>query len=592
MIVDMIKYDFLLYHNDYEAFLKSLQELGLVDVARRGWIPTDGERVLLSAIADYKSAIEHLKKVKVKGQAYSAAEEALAAYKAANHRLEEIDAERRKLNKEIDDLRPWGDFSAENVARLRQNGVILRFFAVPTKQYDAAWEDEYAITPISESMGTTYFVVATTGQRVEISAVEVKAPTASYTDKEASLVKLQADEDTENKDISNAAASIEMLKIRMQDLREQLDFSCATEAGERHADGTLVILEGWVPAENSEAVRQFAENEGVIFTSEKPKLTDDPPIKLKNSFFARLYEPIGSLYMLPRYNEIDMTPFFAPFFMLFFGFCFADAGYGLMFMIAIGVMWHKIPKQYRDFAWLGLFLNFAAVIFGLLTGNVFGIELVKIDALESVKKYILNPNDTFNLAIMVGGAQVLFGQILRVFNRIKRGGAFIYGLSQIGWVLLMISSILAFTDLIPGYGSESTPFYVTLGIAGVLIFLFNSPGKNPFINIGSGLYGTYEMATGLLGDLLSYIRLFAIGLAGSVIGQVFNELAFGLSGDIPVLKQLVVLVILVIGHGLNIFVGLLGSFVHPLRLTFVEFFKNSEFDGGGRRFAPFKKVSK
>ena len=109
------------------------------------------------------------------------------------------------------------------------------------------------------------------------------------------------------------------------------------------------------------------------------------------------------------------------------------------------------------------------------------------------------------------------------------------------------------------------------------------------INVGAGLWDTYNMATGILGDVLSYIRLFALGISGAVMGFVFNDLAFNLSPDIPGVKQLVILIILLLGHGINIFMSSLSAFVHPMRLTFVEFYKNSGFEGGGKKYKPFSK---
>jgi V/A-type H+-transporting ATPase subunit I len=127
-------------------------------------------------------------------------------------------------------------------------------------------------------------------------------------------------------------------------------------------------------------------------------------------------------------------------------------------------------------------------------------------------------------------------------------------------------------------------------IGGFFIFFMNSPGKNPFLNLGLGIWDTYGMASGLLGDLLSYVRLFALGISSAVLGNVFNQLAFSLSPDIIVVRQLVILLILLFGHGLNFFMSALGSFVHPLRLTFVEFYKNAGFSGGGKKYDPFRRA--
>lgn len=131
--------------------------------------------------------------------------------------------------------------------------------------------------------------------------------------------------------------------------------------------------------------------------------------------------------------------------------------------------------------------------------------------------------------------------------------------------------------------------YVVAGVAGSFIFLFNNLKRNIFINIGAGLWDTYNTATGLLGDTLSYIRLFALGISSAVLGLVFNDLAVNMSGDIPVVKQLVMLIILLFGHSVNLFMAGLGSFVHPMRLTFVEFYKNAGFEGGGKKYQPFRR---
>ena len=126
--------------------------------------------------------------------------------------------------------------------------------------------------------------------------------------------------------------------------------------------------------------------------------------------------------------------------------------------------------------------------------------------------------------------------------------------------------------------------------AAVLIFLFNSPGKNPLLNIGLGLWDTYNMATGLLGDVLSYVRLFALGLSGGILANVFNSMAVGMKPDNPVAGFIVMVLIFVIGHALNIFMNILGAIVHPMRLTFVEFFKNAGYSGGGVEYKPFKAI--
>ena len=125
------------------------------------------------------------------------------------------------------------------------------------------------------------------------------------------------------------------------------------------------------------------------------------------------------------------------------------------------------------------------------------------------------------------------------------------------------------------------------GISALAIYIFNTPGRNPLINIGAGLWDTYNMATGILGDVLSYLRLFALGLAGGMLGQAFNDLALSVRGD-SVITWLPFVLILIIGHVMNIMLSGLGAFVHPMRLTFMEYFKNAGYEGKGAAYNPLK----
>ena len=191
----------------------------------------------------------------------------------------------------------------------------------------------------------------------------------------------------------------------------------------------------------------------------------------------------------------------------------------------------------------------------------------------------------FTLSLAIGVVQILFGMGLKAVNLTIQCG-FKSALSPIGWLVLHITvggSALAGIDF-------KNPVVMTLLILSLIpIFLLNSPGENIFLNIGLGLWDTYNMATGLLGDVLSYVRLFALGLSGGILANVFNQMAIGMRPDNPVAGFIVMALIFVIGHALNIFMNILGAIVHPMRLTFVEFFKNAGFTGGGTEYRPFSR---
>jgi len=188
--------------------------------------------------------------------------------------------------------------------------------------------------------------------------------------------------------------------------------------------------------------------------------------------------------------------------------------------------------------------------------------------------------------LILGAVQIIFGMIIKAANKTIQFG-FKYALSTIGWLIIILSTALAY--LIGGaFAMGSNIHMAVLAVGAILAFFFNSPGKNIFLNFGLGLWDTYNMATGLLGDILSYVRLFALGLSGGILAGVFNSLAKGMSPDNVILGPIIMVVIFLIGHSINMFMNVLGAMVHPMRLTFVEFFKNSGYEGGGKEYKPFK----
>ena len=250
---------------------------------------------------------------------------------------------------------------------------------------------------------------------------------------------------------------------------------------------------------------------------------------------------------------------------------------------------------------MGIYLGATTVVCGLLTGTFFGIDLSQQSwaFLAPVKKlFITDKNFTLFgyspmmvISVIIGLIQVLLGMVLAGMKAAKLHG-WKYAIGKISWVVAIITAIVAFGLPACGVNFPQVVTYVLYGIIALAligIFFVNSPGKNIFMNFGTGLWDTYGMATGLLGDLLSYIRLFALGLTGGVLGSVFNQLAFDMTSSMSwAIRWLPMLIILLFGHGINFALCMISSFVHPMRLTFVEFFKNADFEGGGKAYEPFK----
>ena len=197
------------------------------------------------------------------------------------------------------------------------------------------------------------------------------------------------------------------------------------------------------------------------------------------------------------------------------------------------------------------------------------------------------------ISVIIGFIQVLLGMLLAGAKAAKLNG-WRFAVGKVSWVLGLFTTVICFGLPFCGVVIPTVINYILYGIIGLSvlgIFFYNSPDKNIFKNFGTGVWDTYGMATGLLGDLLSYIRLFALGLTGGVLGGVFNSLALDMTATLPLwLRILVMVIILLLGHGITFALSMISAFVHPMRLTFVEFFKNADFAGGGKEYDPFRKL--
>lgn len=600
MIIPMKKYTFLIHHKDYRKFLQNLQDLGMVDVEDKGVEPDEDTNCEIQRISQFKRAIKVLESHQEEGTSGETNQMPGAILKKVlqlDTETETIQQKIAALGKAYRSLRPWGNFSVELIRQLEEKGLYLCFYSVSEKKFREEWLDQYNLEVISHGEGKTNFVIVRReGENIEIDAEEVKAPERPVSDVLKEKEQLEARiEEIKTYFRENAGAFLPVLRKAKTDTENRVSFDTALRSADKHADDKLMALEGWVPDPKQKQVEDFLENNNIFYLKSPPEKGDKVPVLLKNGKYSRLFEPIGKLYSLPKYGELDLTPFFAPFFMLFFGFCLGDAGYGLLILIGATLIKRRVNKEMKKILSLMQWLGVTTIILGELFGTFFGINLIevaeegRISWLVPFRELMFNSEKMFYFALVLGGLQIIYGMGIKAAN-ITRQRGFKYALSTIGWIFLIVGSLILFAvKNESNAGIVNMLFYILLGMSGILILFLNNPDKNVLINFGGGLWDVYSMVTGVLGDLLSYIRLFALGVSSAILGYVFNDLATQMSGDIPVLSQLIFVVILVVGHGLNIFMASLGAFVHPMRLTFVEFYKNAGFEGGGRSYNPFRK---
>lgn len=600
MIAKMKKLTFLVYHKEYDAFLKSIRELGVVHIAERaqGGAENTSLQDSIRLSGRYSAAIKLMQTQGVEAekhvgdalrgeQALKEIESLLQARQQVAHRLQTAE-------KEVSALEAWGNFNPEDIHRLHDAGYQINFFVCAEKQFDPSWVDCYNATEINRIGSKIYFVTITSvDQCVELDVVAIKLPEQSLNVLQAQVEGLHKEDEELASHLKKMAETvIPDLQAAQAAIHSQIEFSKVVLNTDSLADNKLMLLEGWAPAQRIEEIKQFLSTQDAYYEIADPTPEDNVPILLNNKGFFRLFEPIMKLYMLPKYNELDLTPFFAPFFMLFFGLCLGDSGYGLFMVLAVTIyriVAKQLSSSMKSILTLVQLLGASTMVCGLLTGTCFGFNLydINIPFFQSMKETIsLDNQQMFNLSLILGGVQIIFGMILKAVNQTIQFGVK-YAIATIGWILILVSTAIAFAApaVMPMGG---TVHAVILIIGALMAYLYNSPGKNIFVNIGLGLWDSYNMATGLLGDILSYVRLFALGLSGGILASVFNSLAVGMSPDNAVAGPIIMVLIFVIGHAINIFMNVLGAMVHPMRLTFVEFFKNAGYEGGGKEYKPFK----
>ena len=598
MITPMTKLSILIYHRDYQSFLEKLRQHGVVHVhPKKTSLQDERYRTKLNSIKQVSNLIKQLEKLPAAQNPVDTELRNEALYNFIDDKFMEIESLQQQLlylQKEDSVYGLWGKYPEKVLDDIKANNWDIRFFTVPARKYDNKWEEDFNAFVINELAGLRYFTTITPkGKDVDIEADTFTFPAMTKQEIDKKLADMNKIISDTNRYLSDVAPkAVQYLKEYVISIKEDNEFFKVSDAAEHLAEEKLMSLEGWVPTEIQDNTIKWLDSQEVYYEASKPVINqDNPPIKLKNNRFARLFEFIGDMYSIPSYWEIDLTPFFAPFFVMFFGFCMGDAGYGLL-MIAVVVallLSGKMPKM-RPVMWLGFFLGIGTTIMGTISGTFFGIELMKVDIpfVNSLKGFMFREDgwySAFYFSLILGVVQIIFGMCLKVVNLTKMYG-FASSLPTIGWIVLILGGILSY--LIAGVG---LPLYICAGVGAVLIFLLNGPFTkiySPFVNIGSGLWDTYNMLTGLLGDILSYIRLFALGLSGSILGLVFNDLAMRMSGNIPVVSTIIMLLILLFGHAMNIALSGLSAFVHPMRLTFVEFYKNAGFVGGGKKYDPFR----
>lgn len=594
MIVRMIKYTFAVHHRFYTQFLDDLQNLEVVHIDRTREQKVAGEAADLTHEAGLvHQTLEQFKNYRhdgPTGEPFSLTVKEVAEQAGAwEKRLADCRSALEQLQETIRAREIWGDYSDQLVSELGDQGIKLRFYTMPARKFSQSWLQLFPIEIVSRSEREIHFVWIGTGDITFEGARELHPPREE-------VAELRRREEELKNEIAEIRLKLEQLANnawqplhrRLAKLKDRLEWlDILDNQTSQIGEGLISLLEGWVAETGREKLDYYLEEQGILYFVSEASDGEVPPVQLENSRFARLFEPISKLFSLPAYGEMDLTAYFAPFFMLFFGFCLGDAGYGLILLLGSTVGKRYVSADMKSFLTLGQLFGLSTMIMGTIFGTFFGVVLADIPALEPVKDRFLKSEGIFWLSMIVGGVQIIFGIILRIFNQLRQSHPSV-ALGSVGWLLLFLTAGI-FEVLLSG---DMTPalkiIRIALYVASLLLIIFFSGTGSVFQRLGGGIWEIYGNVTGIFGDLLSYIRLFALGVASSILGLVVNQMAVAF-GKAPVVGPVVFFLIIVVGHTANLAISSLGAFVHPMRLTFVEFYKNAGFKGGGKSYQPFAK---
>ena len=610
MISKMKKLTFLIFHQEYEAFLSQIRELGVIHVQeRQAGLMNDDLQKSLSRRALYKDVLKDMS-FKIKDKADETihrdlpVDDLLNQYAELNNNIANLTQQLPSLDKEIAEMSVWGDFDWQTIRKLEEAGYYIQFYACSEREFNPNWGELCDIVSIDKTVGRLSFITVSR-EPVKLEIEPLRLPNLSLTQLESKKTGIQ-DALVAAKDELTAfcVANYNTLVQYNKELDGEIDLIKVRLDGEPQAEGAVMVMEGWVPVENDQPVKEYLDSSSVYYEIRDTQKGDNPPIKLKNNWFVKLYETLTSMYGMPSYTEFDPTPLIAPFFSLFFAFCLGDAGYGLV-LIALGMILKKKMPDMKGIMNLVISLGVFTAIFGTVLGTFFGINIYEATWVpEGLKNFMVSgkvevAGGTYDkqmiLALGIGVVHTIVAMLIKALVQTSRFG-FKNALGAWGWFLLIgFGSVIAtfmFLNLIP----QDISKWALIGIGGVAaigIYLLNDLHRNVLVNIGAGVWDTYNMATGLMGDILSYMRLYALGLAGGMLGGVFNSLGLMVQegiGGIP--GWVVCCLILVLGHAFNIAMSCISAFVHPLRLNFVEYFKNSGYEGTGVLYNPFTNIDK
>jgi len=584
-IISMHKATFIGMTADRDRLLTDLQKMGCLQIiplasgnaASADSAITVGARDALKFLHTYP---QRRRQVRDKDQfdAVKVEQQTLEVRK----RLHDLRDERDFLIKRIQDMRPWGDFVLPSLQEMGNRR--LWFYGVPYKEMPKIQASTLVWEIIQRDNRFCYVIVVDEEEPSGMPVPRIHFGSKPRHELEARLNFVElAIEDTQAE-----RAYLTRWHDLFRDGLSQLEDNaiCKDAATQVYSNDSAFALQGWAPVDSLPALDDYSKKQQFYFASEAPGQEDTPPTLMRNPSWLSAGEDLVTFYMTPGYQTWDPSGVTFISFTLFFAMIMADAGYAAVLGLALLFGWKKMGRSSsgRRFRPLLLSVVVASLGVGALFGSYFGVTPSEASLLE--KLHVLEISDT-NRMMMISVVIGVFHIVLANAMNAYRYPHWQDRLPSIGWIGVIFGSVaLAISGSIALSGLQE--FGIALmSIGALLILWFTSPSAKPITRFLHGLEGLTKLS-GALGDVLSYLRLFALGLGGASLAIEFNHMAADIYAGFPGVGLIFSLLILVLGHGLNLILGISSGVIHGLRLNVIEFF-NWGLKEEGTLYKPFKQ---
>jgi len=588
MIVAMKKVFVVVQAKDRETTIESLRRLGVVHVEYQRALHGENIRRLEEDLSLVEAAQEVFSHRYDHERTDQFEQKPLQDWKRTcqhlvdlNKRLDQLQEYQARITNTIIEWRQWGDFEPAFIEQLAGKGVFFRLYQIPVNQLKDV-PDDVIVREVFRKAGMAHCVVIAR-TKPELGFKEITLPRLSLG---AMKKRLALDEQTEEdirKEITSHLTYRKALVEVREALRKQLEFSRAVQG--MGAEGALSYLAGYVPSDAEQLLRKNAVRNHWAIAVSDPSEEDAVPTLIRSPRWVEIIRPVLSLLgITPGYRELDVSALLLVFLSLFFGILIGDAGYGIVYLGLTAWFQKKkgrVPAVKQACLLMYVFSS-CAVIWGVLTGTFFGQAWLKQRGIFGLDPALNDPRFMQTVCFMLGALHLSIAHGWRAVRKLPSLSA----LSDIGWICILWTAFFLAKALILG---DAFPWEgKLLLISGLLlVVLFASPQRNVLKAIGSGL-GTIALSlVNNFTDVVSYVRLFAVGLAGVAIAEATNAMAAGFGSGF--LAAAAGVLVIVFGHALNIVLGPMSVLVHGVRLNVLEFSSHASVTWSGIAYAPLKE---